>query len=90
MRRLPRGSHLKCFTRVGDIGLLTIDAGFHQSFVQQGSRRSNEWTAFKIFFVARLLADKEHAGMRCAFAKYGLRGVLPQIACATVLGGLSR
>ena len=64
MRRLPRGSHLKCLTAFCDVRFRTIDAGALQRPVEQFTGRTDEWFAGHIFLVSRLLADQHQLGQR--------------------------
>ena len=82
MRRLPRGSNLKCFDRIGDIDLQAIDAGVVQDRIEDLARRADERLAGKILLVARLLADEDHLCAFRTFAEHGLRCVAPQRAAA--------
>jgi hypothetical protein len=74
------------FHRVGDVGLLAVDAGFLQRTVEHQPRRSHERFAGKIFLVAGLLADQHHLGVLRTFAEHGLRRVFPERTGAAAAG----
>jgi len=68
------------FDRVGDIGLVAVDAGFVQGTVEDFAGRADERPPGEIFLVAGLLADQHDRRVRRTFAEHGLGGVAPQRA----------
>ena len=61
MRRLPRGSQLKCLTRWSRRRRRRSMPGRGQRVVEQPACRSNEWMPFEIFPITGLLADEHQA-----------------------------
>lgn len=90
MRFLPRGSHLKCFHRVGHVRAPPIDPGRLQRGVQQPPGRADERRAGNILLVAGLLADHHERGARLAGAEHRLRPSLPQRAPAAAARRLAQ
>ena len=82
MRRLPRGSHLKCFTTFVTYVCAAIDSRFFERVVQQPPGRADERMARQVFLVARLFADEHDARADRAFAENRLRPALPKVAGA--------
>src|SRR5207237_9086299 len=72
------------FHRIGDINLVSIDAGFHKRLVQNLSGRSDKRMSLNVFLIAGLFAYKHHSRFRAAFPKHGLRPTLPKVACLAV------
>src|SRR3989442_8189765 len=76
--RLP----FEMFHRVRDIDFLPIDAGFFQGFVENSSRRSDEWTPLKVFLIPWLFTDKHHACLRTSLTENSLCTQLPKVTGA--------
>src|SRR6266545_3396366 len=74
---------------IGDVGLVTRDAGIGERLVEKRAGRTDKWLALKIFLVAGLLADEHRPRALRSFAEYRLRRVLIQVAAATFLRRLT-
>jgi hypothetical protein len=79
--RLP----FKVFDGICNVNFFPINSRSRQRFVQQSSGRTYERFAFEILLISWLLADQQDSSARQAFAEYGLRCILPQVARLTVL-----
>ena len=74
------------FDNIRDVGLFAIDARRFHRIVEQATGWSDERFAREIFFVTRLLADKQDVCSPGTFAKNRLRSFLPEVA-GTAAGG---
>jgi hypothetical protein len=82
MRRLPRGSHLKCFTALVSQTRRRSMPGRDERLVEQAARRPDERMASTIFDVSRLLADEQQVGVPRPFSEHRLRRAPPELAAA--------
>jgi hypothetical protein len=73
---------------VGDVDVVTFDAGGLQRLIQHAPGGADERPAGPILLVARLLADQHHGGARGSLAEDGLRGMPPKRAAAAARGVL--
>ena len=80
--RLP----LEMLDDVGDVGLFAIYPGVFERIVEKLAGRTNKRFAGQIFFVARLLADKQDGRASRAFAENGLRAAFPEVASLAISG----
>jgi uncharacterized protein YceH (UPF0502 family) len=58
---------LEVFNRVGDVNSSSVNARFDQALVQKLARRPNKRSTREIFFIAGLLSDHHHFGVRTFF-----------------------
>jgi hypothetical protein len=87
MRRLPRGSHLKCFTAlVTYAALRSMPCLFHAG-VEQSARGTDEWTAGKVLLNAGLLTDEQNLRRDTTLSEDGLSGVAIEVAAPAFFGG---
>lgn len=81
--RLP----LEVLDSVGQVGGVSVDAGFFHAGIEQASGGADEGMAHEIFLISGLLAY-EHDGRRgTAFAEDGLRRMAVEIAAPAILDG---
>ncbi len=86
MRRLPRGSHLKCLTAFVEYHVVEGDARVGQRFAQQLTGRTDERLAGLVLHVARLFADEHEPRFLAPIAEHGLRPQPPEITAAATHG----
>ena len=77
----------KMFDGVGHVGIAPIDPGVLQGFIEQVSRRTNEWLALFVLLVAGLLPQKNHPRRRRPLAENRLYGPTIQLTPAASLYG---
>ena len=78
---------LEVLDRVGDVGLLAVDARVAQRAVEQDPGGPDERQAAPVFLVTGLLADEHQPGRRRTSPEDGLRRVDVQRAAAALLHG---
>jgi hypothetical protein len=71
---LAAAFELELLDRIGEIAFCPFDAGLFHRGVQQLTCWTDEWATFRIFLVARLLADKGDGGADRAFSRYNSAG----------------
>jgi len=74
---------LEVLHRVGDVDVVTIDAGGVERVVEQPAGRANERPTRTILHVARLFTDNDDTCRARPLAEHGLCAHLPEIAAAT-------
>ena len=84
-RNFPRGSNLKCLTRVRDVHIRAIDARFDERFIQQFPAGTDKGMALQILLIARLFANEQNAGGSRTFPEHRLRRMPVKIASLTSL-----
>ena len=77
MRRLPRGSNLKCFTALVMYTARRSIPSLAQGAVKQLAGWPNEWPASQILLVAGLFTDQHQRRVARALPEHGLRCLLP-------------
>ena len=70
---------------IGNVHQRSVNRGVCQAAIEQLAGWPNERAPFAIFFVARLLADKDNLRRPAPFAKHGLRRVSVKIASPAAL-----
>jgi len=78
------------FDRVGDVDLAPVDAHLLERLIEETSGRTDEWLAFNVLAVARLLADEHDLGMLGALPEDRLGAGLVKVAGATTPGRLAQ
>src|SRR5207248_11187039 len=73
------GFPLEVLDRIGDIHTRSVDSGSGEGLVEQAACRANERFALDVFPVTRLLADKQHFGVRGSLTKDRLRACLVEV-----------
>ena len=68
---------LEMLDRVGDVNTASIHARLDKRPVKQQTCRPDERTAFPVFSISRLLADKHDLSVWRTLSKYGLGRVFP-------------
>jgi len=74
--RLP----LEVLYGVGEVNILTVKARSRQRFVENSAGGSDERLALLVFFVARLLSDKNNASVWRSLTEHGLRATFVEVA----------
>ena len=86
MRRLPRGSHLKCFTTLVRYTRARSMPGLGQRAIEQLPGRTDERVAGDVFGIAGLFTDHHHRRSGGSLTEHGLRRPLVEIAGAAAVG----
>ena len=73
IRRLPRGSQLKCFTALVRYSRIRVEAGLGERAIEHRAGRTDEGLPRAIFHVTGLLADQDDVRARRPFAEDHLR-----------------
>jgi len=81
---------LEVFDNIRDVGLRTIDAGLGKRVVKKPAGWTNERFAREIFFVTRLLADKQDGGATTPFAEHCLSAAFPKVTRFAIGGGVAQ
>ena len=81
---------LEVFDNIRDVGLRTIDAGLGKRVVKKSARWTNERFAGEIFFVTRLLTDKQDGGASPTFAEHCLGAAFPKVTRFAIGGGVAQ
>jgi hypothetical protein len=75
-----RATPLEVLDDIGDVHLVTHDAGRLQRLVQDPSGGTDEWLALSVLYVAGLLPDDQQPSAFAAGPEDGLGRVSPQVA----------
>src|SRR5690606_23975675 len=84
------GLALEALDRIGDVGLLPVDATIFQDGVEQSPGWPDERPPLDVLPVSRLLADEDHPRPAPALAEHGLSGVFIEVAARAALRFLAQ
>src|SRR5690606_15859753 len=82
---LAARSKFEVFYRIGDIGLLAVDANFLEDRVEELACGTDEGLSGEILAITGLLADEDDARVLRPFAEHCLRRILVEVAAGAGL-----
>lgn len=77
---------LEVLHRVGDVYIVSGDAGLRESLIEHAARRPNERRSDQVLLIARLFSDEHDPCIGRALAEHGLGGITVEFAAAALLG----